>query len=508
MTTKNPKIVALIVEARADKEDNQIIRIYNDIKRFGAADKLVRFKQQIPFKSVGGHRHNRGGLICGGNDALTVLDTVDSVGYDPDVHRDATAFEEGPKRLNEKAFIELSEQDDKLSTYKLGDMEYASVACTHFNQALAATEDRIEWDNENITIDGRLSKEKLIARQPEIAPLFEGTGGLTWTVWKPEAEELYPELPDIAQRALNAKYAAQQQEGWQIAYQRAVVVLNSTAAKKSSDAGLYAIRDINKTRPKCQDDVPHIVDMAKKFGGTNPKTFVDPVMRFVRMFMPPGRIIPGSMWKAIAALKLDPKDWSPHFINSILMLLAGAPNRTAPSKIAKAIGSGEISSLEKGQKLKDMKLCEDIIKKAIEVSTTLGLSVKDDTKHVCNLRSSLVCKVFGKSDNLKDTTYSKMACEFFEAAVQVRTTDGNVDNPWAGVDNVDVVDNVGAQDTQHISSGVVEYTEDGDAHGIYEMSLASRGFELGSTVKEKATGDNHHNNNTPNTHTDRQPPDT
>ena len=478
----NPKIVALIEEGQLDKEGTQILRIYNDIKRIAGEDKLW-YMRQMPVKSVGAHRKNRGGLMCGGKDCIGVLETVDAVGYDPDVHRDATAFEEGPQRLNEAAFVKLTEQDDLLRTYEYGEMEAASVACTHFNQSLAAADAGVLCEIESISIDGRLSKQKLMARHPRIAPLF--SEGLTWCVWKFEAEVLYPELPDIAQRAINAKHVAQQQEGWNHAYQRAVVVLNSPAARSSPNPGLFTIKDILKTCPKCKDDVPFIVDTAQKFGGTSTATCVDPLMRFVRMKMPTGRIIPGAMWKALGGLKLTPDAFAPHFITSILMLLAGSPAKTAPSKIAKTIGAAEISSLEKGTRNTDMKVCENIIKSAIAVSSKLGLSVKDETRIVGDLRTSLVCKLFEKQENLRNVGYKKLANAFFLEAEKAKTTDIDVSNPWP-IQQSGKTQTEGVQSAPGIApTGSVGYSLAGEAEGIYMMSLKNRGFDVDSAIKDK-----------------------
>ena len=284
--------------------------------------------------------------MCGGHDSLTVLDNVDCVGYDPDMVTDATCFEDGPDRESEKAFLELSKSDEFLADFKVGDLDFASVACTHFNQSMCAVEAGIPWTNESITIDGRLSFDRLAQRHSKIGDLRK-QGGLKWNVWKRYAEVLYPDLPDIIQRAINSKYAAQQTENWFHMYHRAIVVINSKNAIAALDPIKYTINDLLKTRPKCAEDVPHIVDMARMFGGSSTKTFADPVAKFARMFMKQGRIIPGTMFKGIAALKLEPGDFCPHFMNSISMYLAAAPAKTAPQNIAKAMLSPEIAAHEK-----------------------------------------------------------------------------------------------------------------------------------------------------------------
>ena len=476
----NPTIVKLIEESSADNDGTQILRIYNDIKNEGKKDNLW-YTRKIPVSKMGAHRDNRGGLMVGGQDALSVLDTIDAVGYDSSCHADATAFEEGPQRLNEKKFVPLTESDDMLKTYKLGDIDAASVACTHFTQAISAAEARVAWDNQNITEGGCLSQEKLICRHPEMSGLFGEHGGITYTVWKASAEEMYPGLPDLAQRALNAKYAAQQQERWPIAYQRAVKVLNSEAAKKSLNPVSYTIRDILKSRPKCSKEVPLIVDVAKLFGGSSTHTFVDPLMSFVRTYGKNEVDVPAAIWKAIANLKLQPHEWSPHFINSILFYVAA---QKGLGKASKPISAGDVSSLEKGEKLVNMQKCENIIKTAIELTVKMGLALKHCTACVGNLRLSLVMKVLEKSEHLENTTFDKLAYDFFVKAIKEKTTDAEITSPW-NIDEPTTVEEPTSRGATTSMSSVVSFNEYGEACGLHEASLRNRGFIVNGFVKNK-----------------------
>ena len=60
-------------------------------------------------------------------------------------------------------------------------------------------------------------------------------------------------------------------------YPRAGVVVNSDAAKRAMDPILYTINYLLKSRPKLEDDIPHIVDFARAFGGNSIKTFCESV---------------------------------------------------------------------------------------------------------------------------------------------------------------------------------------------------------------------------------------
>ena len=61
----NPTIVSLIAEATADKEETQILRIYNEVKK-EAKNNCLWYTRKIPVSKMGAHRDNRGGLMVGG----------------------------------------------------------------------------------------------------------------------------------------------------------------------------------------------------------------------------------------------------------------------------------------------------------------------------------------------------------------------------------------------------------------------------------------------------------
>ena len=79
--------------------------------------------------------------------------------------------------------------------------------------------------NERLTIDGKLSVHKIVDGHVLLKDLF--VTGMEWFVWKASAEVAFPSLPDIAQRALNAKFSVQQgQDVFQV-YLRAMAAWSS-----------------------------------------------------------------------------------------------------------------------------------------------------------------------------------------------------------------------------------------------------------------------------------------
>ena len=86
--------------------------------------------------------------------------------------------------------------------------------------------------NENLTIDGKLNVSKIVSQHPLMKPIFET--GMMWTVFKSEAEEIWPQLPDIAQRALNAKFSVQQgQDCFQVFFRSCMSWLSNAGAGKA-----------------------------------------------------------------------------------------------------------------------------------------------------------------------------------------------------------------------------------------------------------------------------------
>ena len=188
-----------------------------------------------------------------------------------DLLKDATAFEEPLSRVSEKAYLQKCKNDPRLpSNVVPGQVEISSVACSHFAQALNMVLESKPHDNPAICMDGKLSRAMIVGKHPLLEPLFQD--GMDWFVWKEVAAMMYPTLPDVAQRALNAKFSVQQgQDAFQM-FARAVLLLNNSPIEQKVH---FAITDILKGNHKCSNDIPHIVECARNYGGTLTSGFAD-----------------------------------------------------------------------------------------------------------------------------------------------------------------------------------------------------------------------------------------
>ena len=467
---RNLSIVELCKKAMTE-EASRIVAIYNEIVVMAKRDKLI-YTRRVHSKCVGVHRKNREGSMVSGREAMRILDDIDKVGVTLDLLKDATAFEEPETRINESKFLVKCATDDFLANYDRGSIEVSSVSCSHFNQAMAAVIDGLSYCNPELCIDGRLSAAKIVGKYPLLDNIL--AHGLEWHVWKRDAEVLYPDLPDIAQRALNAKYTVHQTQDCFQMLGRAVQLLNSEAAKNKADKMQYAVKDILKSNPQCSGQVVSmIVETARKFCGTD-DVIIEPLLRHVAAFKPPGRVVSTDHWKALASMKFASTDLCPHFIMSILMTLACAD----PPGI---IASASIKTLPY-KMTGEMKACEALIKQAYNVVAQMCLPPKDEVVQMGWLRVSLVLKLFGKiKSKYADSSYIDLASEFFVNCVGHQTSDRQVQNPWNTLctqqcrkaDKVEHANDEANDEAVHGSRAqrVMQYDSDGNAVGVHRMMV-------------------------------------
>jgi hypothetical protein len=466
-------IAALILEADTN-QDAAIVSIYQKIKELGLKVGLVEHRR-IGIDKVRVHRHNRDGVMVSGREAMIILGDVNRIGVSMDLLKDATAFEEPRTRINENAFIAKTQLDKYLATYVAGQVHVSSVACSHFNQALMAVEQGIEYHDLSLTTSsGRLSKEKLCTKHPLFIPIF--SEGLEWWVWKEEAEQLFPRLPVIVQKALNTKFSVQQgQDGFQL-YICAVNGLNNPTIPVTSRV-MFATTEIMKSNPKIPENVPFIVETARKFGGSDDQ-FVTHLIEFCGSHKQGGREVTTGCWKALSHLKFAASQLCPMFIVSVLMCIASAESSIA-------VQAGDIRMF--GTKIEIITKAESIIKQALDLCNTMGVTDKDRIQHMGNLRTSLVIKIVDRSKELKKTSIECIASSFYCAVKEVATIDAC--NPWK--DHSPIVSPVAPSRVIATTkaTAVVAYNAAGKATNAHAMILKEKGVKDGTLVKHKESGD-------------------
>ena len=470
----NPKIVDLLQQGK-DRSDTAIVSLYNVIKQLAIADKII-YQRRVPTGSIGVYRDNRDGTMVSGQEALKVLDDVCSVGIDLDLIKDATAFEEPASRVNEKAFLRKCENDHRLPSEMVeGCIEISSVSCTHFTQAMNMIIEGKPHNNKKLCVEGFLSKPRIAKSHPLLEPILEQ--GMTFWIWKAAADTTYPGLADLAQRALNAKFSVQQGQDCFQMFCRAVTRLNSATG---SDKVQMTCKDIIKANPKCANEVVHIVEMARKYGGKG--SYADQLADFCSAFKVPGRSVASSTWKALAEMKFPSAELCPLFMISVLMALAAAPT-------SNFITSADVKKLVSAKK-EDMKECEGIIKLALRLCDDNQVPTSIAIAHLGKMRTNIVFKLFEKGVNqIENSTYTNIAGDFFEL-LKAETTI-NVANPWQTSPSAIAPKESEPKRSASMdaSDEKIDYDDDGQALNIHAMLMRKKGFAPNVIVKYKETGE-------------------
>ena len=335
--------------------------------------------------------------------------------------------------------------------------------------------------NTRLTIDGKLSVHKIVGQHVLLKNLF--VEGMDWFVWKASAEILFPSLPDIAQRALNAKYSVQQgQDVFQV-YLRAVCAWSNGMANGKNDPSLFITKDIWKGNPKCSlSDVKWCVEIARKFGGCG-TSIVEHLRVFLGAFKKADRGVTTATLEALATLKLAPGEMCPHFTASILMTLAAAPNQNV-------ISASEIKTIAKNANVPVMLLHESVTKTMIELADGMGVPEHIVAKEIGEFRTTITLKFFKKGRDAINGSVESIASKCFTALLAHATT--KMENPWAdhidtNTDEVAEKSRPGPKTGEKTAPQVVQY-QDGKVVGAHIMMLAKKGFTVDALVKHKKNG--------------------
>jgi hypothetical protein len=166
------------------------------------------------------------------------------------------------------------------------------------------------------------------------------------------------------------------------------------------------------------------------------------------------------------------------FIVSVLMCIASAESSIA-------VQAGDIRLF--GTKIEIITKAEAIIKQALDLCNTMGVTDKDRIQHMGNLRTSLVIKIVDRSKELKKTSIECIASSFYCAVKKVATIDAC--NPWKDHSPIDSTVAPSRVIATTRATAVVAYNAAGKATNAHAMILKEKGVKNGTLVKHKESGD-------------------
>ena len=183
------------------------------------------------------------------------------------------------------------------------------------HQFLVAVLSAVECQYDELCINGRMSKNRIIETQPSMdEPLNRG---MLWLVLKKEVGDLFPTLPALIQSARQAIGQVQHGESHFELMEGIQSFIAKASDQKSIDWKLIE-KNLARSESKFADDLPLLCEYVRMYGGGKSGVFVHRLNAFVSHYISDNRYIAASTFAAIVKLKgLQSNEYCPNFITAV-----------------------------------------------------------------------------------------------------------------------------------------------------------------------------------------------
>ena len=289
--------------------------------------KHLAWRQVLKCDQIAIHPSNRDGLGCSSSHVHELISNIAAIGYVPSEVRaicvEIAAGDRSVHTFNERL---ISESSGRLAPIDC--IRYASIVGSHTNQACRAFVHNIEHSDDRLTVDGKLSMQKLEAVDPVWASAIQK--GISWLVISHEVTAEFPEYPALAQAAGNAAgQIASAENELQLARkvsQACQTAMRSTGTDKIAYSDVAP--GILRSRPPTAAALPGIFSFVLKCGGgMSESSYLARSERFILGHGFPNRALGLEVWQT---LSMDVKGRSQHvaFRHMVLKLALAGPEKT------------------------------------------------------------------------------------------------------------------------------------------------------------------------------------
>ena len=268
---------------------------------------------------VGIHPINRDGYGVSEPEVHALGSEIVAMGWSWNAASHAVCMEDGPNQEISMFSMGIKNSTDGLASCGPNEVRFGSLACTDTNQFLCCVLAGVPTMQTDLARDGFMSKEVLIKSEEEFENVL--SKGLEWLVIKFEVGQLYPELASLVQAARNSPGQSQRMETeFQILLR--ISSLARSMCKVVDNQPVVDWDAVEKTirRRKTNDpaDIPDLIKYVQRWGGGLGGFFISELNVFHPRFVPSGRTVAGSTFRAVASLKLAPDELIPHVATAII----------------------------------------------------------------------------------------------------------------------------------------------------------------------------------------------
>lgn len=337
-----------IAEAKTEQLDKHMGCILGLFERKKVSTKMVLDPDWVAI-----HEDNRDSYGVNGADVLELGDGFDLLGFNPaKLSLICLQLKESQRRQAEEYNArQVKDSRGILPPYIAGIVKFKAVDGTHTNQYFRCIKHGSPHTNERTCTDGRLDKDKIGRKNPELKQHAE-EGGL-WTVIPDWVAERWPDLPNMLQAAQNSIGQNRKPENdFQLMRRLNRAYHNKIASGKKEVTFADIKQEVLKSKPTNQAAIPHMFTFDLKFGGGRLSNYTQGTEARVKARASSSRRITAERYQALS------EDWNGpfqglHIRHSMLTLmnLSENPDFVSASDVRKLGKKDNIGKTQEAEKL-------------------------------------------------------------------------------------------------------------------------------------------------------------
>ena len=429
----DPRIVELLLQADSSPDDAAIVSIEQTILAILFSTGMAVASTRICSRHVGVHKCNRYGFGVSWARFHRLGQKIMRLGFSWNACSNIICIEDDGDNENHEFTMNMQRSSEGYGKQKRHELKYFSLGGGHLNQLFVALEDGVPSSIPSISIDGRMSKQKVMQKHPAWGEAF--VDGLIWTSLNKDLPKLYPTLCNLIQRARNAVSQTHSSETIIELILEIVSLATDMEKKTGAPPDWNAVEQIVlQSEPPNADSIAILCNWVVKYGAHS----ADALKDFVYTCVPADREINVDVLVAVSKWPADADNTFPEVALALVMAEYNCPADKIEHGVCKFLKPSTIAGLvkEKDTIKHANSLLQSFKKWTSEVGLKPEWKIAMDGK-LFNLVARMLCEASVPED-MADCKLEAALCKIANTVIDLpasnfSTIGGmcNNMNPWA-----------------------------------------------------------------------------
>jgi hypothetical protein len=405
------EIEAILLEAETGALVPAIRNLFLVLRRAG-----LMYEIKLQPRMVGCHPSNRDGYGINPHDVHSLLFDIYGIGFSLDELK-AVCVEIGDDKSIVDWNLEMVlEAHGMLAPVEAAFLKYASLMGGHTNQGFRALAHGCLSDNEDMTLGGKLSIEKIKERDPSLA--MAAVHGVTWQVITSATVAAFPRMCGLVQAAGNAAgQIAKGEHELQVLRK-----LHNTYVLEQKRCAQVAFADVKlivmRSKPPCVQSIPGMYQFMLKYSGGAAGAMIRETESFVKANAPSSRTVSPEIWDAIVGDFKGPEQ-AARFRHGLLKLMY--------TDVGCKVTVGDIKKCGSKDVLPSVVIAESLMNELRRIVETEKISAIDARDALGALDLQLAGFVIDKYTKVGSVSQIAHQCIL---ELRIKTTRKDIASPW------------------------------------------------------------------------------